>query len=231
MTPHNFHQNRSQRIGLFGGTFNPIHLGHLQVALDVRQQLELDEVYFIPSSLPPHKGTGQLAAAQDRLEMVRLALGGRAGLTPCGLELERKGPSYSIDTIRIIRRKLPDAPQLYFIMGMDAFLEIHTWKAFGRLFEEAAIAVMSRPGSGQWTERRDQEALRYVQHHIAPEYHLKRDKRVLVHPNKQRIYLLPVTPVDISSSRIRSGIRKGAPLDGWVAPPVASYIQQKGLYR
>ena len=231
MTPHNFHQTRSHRIGLFGGTFNPIHLGHLQVALDVQQQLELDEVYFIPSSLPPHKGADQLAAARDRLEMVRLALGDRAGLAPCGLELEREGPSYSIDTIRHIRRKLPDAQQLYFMMGLDAFLEIHTWKAFRRLFEETAIAVMSRPGSGQWTARRDQEALSYVQRHIAPEYRLKRDDRMLVHPDKQCVYLLSVTPVDISSSSIRSGIQKGEPLDRWVAPPVARYIQQKGLYR
>ena len=231
MTPHDFHQNRSLRIGLFGGTFNPIHRGHLQVALDVRQQLKLDDIYFIPSSLPPHKGTRQLAAARDRLEMVRLAIGDRSGLTPCGLELERKGPSYSIDTVRSIRKRLTDAHQLYFIIGLDAFLEIHTWKAFRQLFEETSLAVMSRPRSGQWTDTTVEEALAYVQRHIASDYRLKREEYSLIHPTKQSIHLLPVTPVDISSSRIRTGIRKGETIDRWVAPPVVRYIQQKGLYQ
>lgn len=231
MTPHNFHRNRSQQIGLFGGTFNPIHLGHLQVALDVRQQLELDAVYFIPSSLPPHKGSSQLAAAQDRLEMVRLALSDRDGLNSCDLELERGGPSYSIDTVRLIRQRLPHAHQLYFIMGIDAFLEIHTWKAFHQLFEETALAVMSRPGSGQWTKTTVEDTLVYVQQHIDSGYRLKRDEGVLIHPRKQNVYLLPVTQVDISSSCIRTANRKGETIDRWMIPSVVRYIQQKGLYQ
>ena len=231
MTPHDTYRHRSLRIGLFGGTFNPIHRGHLQVALDVQQHLNLDDVYFTPCALPPHKGTGQLAPAQDRMEMVRLALKGNEGLKPCSLELEREGPSYSIDTIRLFRQQLPDAHQLYFMMGLDAFLEIHTWKAFNRLFDETEIAVMSRPDSGQWTPTTMREVERYVQRQIAPQYRLERMERLLIHPKKQKIHLLPVTPMEISSSDIRNGIRKGETIDRWVVPPVVHYIQQKGLYQ
>lgn len=231
MTRHNFHRYRSLRIGLFGGTFNPIHCGHLQAAEDVRRHLELDEVCFIPSSLPPHKGIGHLAAAQDRLEMVRLALEDRKGLKACDLELEREGPSYSIDTVRIIRKRLDASHRLYFIMGLDAFLEIHTWKAFQQLFEASALAVMSRPGAGQWTDETVKETLIYVQQQIASDYALNSDRSMLIHPTKQSVYLVPVTPVDISSSRIRTRLRKGEAIDRWVAPPVARYIQQKGIYQ
>jgi len=230
MTPHDIHQDRPQRIGLFGGTFNPIHRGHLQVALDVRQRLDLDVVYFIPSALPPHKSKGKLAAASDRLEMVRLALARHTGLDVCSLELERAGPSYSIDTIRLIKHKLPGAHQLYFILGLDAFLEIHTWKDFDRLFEETALVVVSRPGTGLWSPTTNEEVLCYVQKHVASAYRLEADARMLIHPHKQSIYLLSVTPVDISSSQIRSRIQRGEAIDAWVAPSVVHYIQQKGLY-
>ena len=231
MKPHDFQLDRHHRVGLFGGTFNPIHRGHLKVALDVRQRLELDVVYFIPSALPPHKRTGKLAPAQDRLEMVRLALNHQAGLKACSLELEREGPSYSIDTIRLIKQSLPEAHQLYFIVGLDAFLEIHTWRAFDHLFEETALAVMSRPGSGLWTQATSKEVLAYIQQYIAPDYTLTADGRMLVHPHKQNVYLLSVTPVDISSSHIRTRIQRGEPIDEWVAPQVVRYIQQKGLYQ
>ncbi len=230
MKPNERQQDRAQRVGLFGGTFNPIHRGHLQVALDVRRQLDLDVVYFIPSALPPHKSTGKLAKAEHRLEMVRLTLKQQPGLDVCSLELERTGPSFSIDTVRLVKRKLSRAQLLVFLMGLDAFMEIHTWKAYDRLFEETAMAVMSRPGSGLWSPTTRQEVLDYVQARISRAYVLESDGTVLTHPQMQRIYLVSVTPVDVSSSQIRARIQAGASIDGWVAAPVARYIHQKGLY-
>lgn len=220
-----------KRVALFGGTFNPIHIGHLQVARDVVQQLDLDCVYFIPSALPPHKSIGKLASAKDRLAMVRLAIGDQARFMTCDAEIKRSGPSYSIDTVRQFKQSALQGSQLFFVLGMDAFLEIHTWKAFDQLFAETDFIVMSRPGSGQWSLPKRREIENYVKGHIASAYALSDTGDLLMHPKWHTIHLVPVTPVNIASSQIRAMIQNDAPVDTWVPPPVAQYIYQKGLYQ
>lgn len=201
------------------------------MATDVLRHLQLDRVDFIPSALPPHKSTGELATTEDRLAMVRLALGDHSRLRLCDAEARRSGPSYTIDTVRQIKRDASAAAAFSFILGMDAFLEIHTWKYFEQLFDEMAFVVVSRPGSGLWTlsMRRDVEA--YTRRHLSETYRLSGAGDRLTHPSRQEIILISVTPMDIASSQIRHMVRQGESIADWVASPVARYIQQKGLYQ
>jgi len=118
-----------KRLGLFGGTFNPIHIGHIRAAQVVADRFQLDQILFIPSYQPPHKTSEDLASAEHRLNMVRLALAGREKLVPSSIEIEAGGKSYSIWTLERIQALDPGA-RVFFILGIDAFLEIETWKDY-----------------------------------------------------------------------------------------------------
>jgi nicotinate-nucleotide adenylyltransferase len=221
--------DRSCRTGLFGGTFNPIHRGHIQAAGDVLHAFKLDRIYFIPSALPPHKSSRKLASAADRLQMVRLALKGHERFEACDIETERNGPSYSIDTVRHFKSAGGGRTVLYFIMGVDAFLEIHMWKDFNRLFEHTAMVVMSRPGAGQWTPPVRRQVESYVKRHIDPGYQPDPGETKLDHLHLCAIHLVSVTPVDVSSSLVRDRIAKGDSIKDLVPPSVAEYILQRRL--
>ena len=219
------------RTGLFGGTFDPIHIGHLQVAMDVRERFSLDRIYLIPSAMPPHKTNEALAPASDRYEMVRLALGDHESLEASDVETTRGGRSYSCDTVRYFKARVPENGSLFFLVGVDAFMEIHTWKNYASLFDQVAFIVMTRPPGGRSFEAFTGAVQHYVQQEISPHYALMRERAALMHENKKPIYLTAVTPVDIASTQIRRMIRGNQPIDAWVEPGVADYIRQRGLYR
>ena len=134
-----------RRIGLFGGTFNPIHRGHLQVARDVLHRYRLTTVQFIPSAQPPHKIEGILAPAADRYAMACNALADEPALKVSDIEIRRSGPSFTIDTLRRFMAEQHVETHIFFMVGLDAFLEIHTWKSYRQLFDLAAFIVMTRP--------------------------------------------------------------------------------------
>jgi len=136
---------KPSRIGLLGGTFNPVHQGHLHIAQEVLQRLKLDEVRFIPSETPPHKNSLQLASAKDRLEMLRLALLHRPCFKICNIELKHPGPSYTVETLQRLREQHLDEA-LFFIIGMDAFSAFISWKEPALLLEICHFAILSRPG-------------------------------------------------------------------------------------
>ena len=136
------------RIGLFGGTFNPIHYGHLRAALEVKEGFPLDECCFIPVAIPPHKTSGSMANSADRLEMLRLAISGREGFTVSDVELKRPGTSYSIDTVNQLKSNLGPDTELFLMLGLDAFLEIDTWKSYKALLHAIPFIVMARPNPG-----------------------------------------------------------------------------------
>lgn len=221
----------AMRCGLFGGTFDPLHRGHALAAREVLQLFELDCIYFIPSALPPHKLQGPLAPARDRLEMIRRALQATSRLLVSDLEIRRAGPSYTIDTLRAFQAA-PGTPQrLFFLLGLDAFLELHTWRAYRQVLDIAALIIMSRPMPRRSRLSLRETAADYARRHLSDRYQWSKEGDVLRHPVKRPLYLARVTPMDIASSYIRAQAGRGASIDRWVAPSVAQYIHSRGLYR
>ena len=228
-----FKQNSNSRVrvGLFGGTFNPIHRGHTQVAKDVLQKYRLTSICFLPSALPPHKTRGDLATVEDRYEMTRIALADEPAFKVSDVEIQRSGPSYTVDTLKYFRNHGPGGPELFFIVGLDAFLEIHTWDRFEQLFDLAAFIVMARPQVRKAAASWQMSVAEFVRERINAGYKLCEKAESLIHLQKRPIYLAMVTPMPISSSRIRAMIRQGLSVRRWVDPAVAAYIEGKGLYR
>jgi len=215
-----------ETIGLYGGTFDPIHLGHLRAAAEVRRLTRLDRILFIPSYLPPHKAPGRSAPAPDRLRMVELACRRRAGFEVSPIEVEAREKSYSILTLRKIRAVSPGA-RLFFIVGIDAFLDIGTWHQYEKVLEECHFIVTGRPGF-------DLERARGVLGgrlggKIGP-LDEAGDLRKAAPPRFQAV-LVAIRALDISSTAVRALARRGRSLDGLVPRAVAAYIREHQLYR
>lgn len=217
--------------GLFGGTFNPIHLGHLQVAADVRRAFALDDIVFIPSAVPPHKDAEGLVDARARYDMILAALSDAPGFIVSDMEIHRQGPSYTIDTVACFQDRLPRETVCYWMVGMDAFLEITTWKHWQRLFDLIPFIVMTRPENPAVSPSAAQEKLAaYIHAEVDRGYRHIPEKGCFLHKTRCPVFLTQVTPMDISSSDIRHRIRQGLSIRHLVPDGVADYIKQKGLY-
>jgi nicotinate-nucleotide adenylyltransferase len=220
------------RAGLFGGTFNPIHNGHLMVAHQVLDHLALDRLYVIPCWTPPHKHPAYLAPAADRVRMVQLALPGNTRLQLSEIEIQRKGPSYTIDTVKAFSKQITPGADLFLVMGMDAFLDIHSWKDHRGLLETATPVVVTRrvdddtAGSGQITRMTD-----YIHRRLSADYRLRDGENCWQVPAGHAIHLLATRPVAVSSTMVRQRIQDGIPITDLVPPAVGAYIEQKELYR
>lgn len=220
------------RIGLFGGTFNPIHTGHLRAALEVKEGFELDEMHLIPSAVPPHKDAGGVADAQNRLEMVRLAAGDQNWFVVSEVELQRRGPSYSVDTVAFYRKSLPVGSEIFLVIGADAFMDIHTWKSYHRLFSLVPFIVMVRPQAGaSESVPAFQRVGRCLRHHVDPGYSWQPRQQRFSHTSLQSVAITEVTRLHISATRIRELITAGRSIRYLVPDTVMTYIQQRGLYR
>ena len=219
------------RIGLFGGTFNPIHYGHLRTALEVKEGFPLDECYLIPSAVPPHKRSLSVSGAADRMEMIRLAIDGFPGFTLCDAELKRSGPSYTIDTVIHLKNSLPKETELFLLLGLDAFLEIDTWKDYRQLLQQLPFIVMTRPEPRN--ERTVEPVLmvqQYLHNHISADFDCSQSPACFTHHQLQAVFTFEVTLMDISSSDIRERIRQGRSIRYLVPDRVLAYIREKGLY-
>jgi nicotinate-nucleotide adenylyltransferase len=215
-----------ETIGLYGGTFDPIHCGHLKAASEVRRRTRLGRILFIPSYLPPHKAAEGGASAADRLRMVEIAVRRRAGFEASPLEVEARGKSYSIRTLRQVRRLYPRARQ-FFILGVDAFLDIGTWHQYEKVLEECFFLVTARPGF-------DLERARGVlDGRLRDEIGPLTASGPLdgAAPPRFRVLLAPIRALDVSSTEVRERVRRGRPLAGLVPPAVAAYIRERQLYR
>jgi nicotinate-nucleotide adenylyltransferase len=222
----------SMRIGLFGGTFNPVHFGHLRTVLEVRERFGLSRVYLIPSALPPHKSQIGIASPSDRLEMIRRAVENDPDFVVSDVELMRTGPSYTIDTLSFFADMLPETDPRFLIIGLDAFLEIHTWKNFMGILTRTPLIVMGRPGANDRGRFQDMSiAVADYLDVLIPGYQYDRQQSVFVHPEFQPVYLIGVTSLDISSSAIRSLVRKGRSIRFLVPETVSEFISSKGLYQ
>lgn len=221
----------TRKIGLLGGTFNPIHRCHLTLAHDVRQRLNLDQILFIPTGDPPHKHAVDLAPAEDRLAMVTLALEGEPGLEVSDLEIRRPGISYSIDTVTLLQQEWGASAELYFLVGLDAFLDLSTWRRAGDLLSSCHFVVVSRAGAS-FTQLSNMELLPPLDNAALRDLENRRtDSLVFELPAARRLFLLAIPPCLVSATLIRERIRLGASLDGLLPAQVESYILRKGLYR
>lgn len=193
----------SLRVGIFGGTFDPIHLGHLIVAEQARGQLGLDRVVFVPARVPPHK-RGASAAAEHRFRMTCLAVEDNPGFTVSDLELRREGPSYTVDTLRALRAEESGDARHYLLLGADSARDLEQWKDVDTLLEDSTVVVLGRPG----VEQDD----------LPP--------RV-----GTRATFLSTPLLGISSTEIRRLVREGGTVRYLVPVPVEDYIRSEGLYR
>lgn len=196
------------RVGLFGGTFNPIHVGHLTIAAQARQTAGLDRVIFIPSGESYFKNPADVASREDRLQITRLACGNDFEVSD--IESRREGPSYTAVTCRAFREMYPE-DELFLIIGADSLLEIDRWRDPAAIFE--AVTVLAFTRGGQDTAALHAEADRLREKYGA------------------RIEIIGVFSLDIASSDLRRWISEGAVCRYLMTPPVDDYIRQKGLYR
>jgi len=212
------------RLGILGGTFDPIHIGHLRLAEEMCEELDLNKVLLMPGAQPPHKDDILVTPFPDRLEMTKIGAAGSDYLEACDIEGHRDGPSYSIETIRIIRKKY-DGTQLdlFFILGSDAFKEINTWKEYKSLFQITNFIVIERPGItfdelGTFIES------------LGVNFK-KKGSEDYINSSGNHILLKKTTLMDISSTKIRQNIRTGKSINFTVPQKVKEYFIRKELYK
>ncbi|MBI3815217.1 MAG: nicotinate-nucleotide adenylyltransferase [Nitrospinae bacterium] len=236
------------RIGIMGGTFDPIHYGHLISAEEIADIFKMNLVMFMPAFIPPHKKKGKMTDVHHRLIMTTLATVPNPGFAVSAFEIERGGCSYTIDTVRGLKKKFKEKIRLYFIAGIDAFQEIATWKDAGSLFKNCDFIVSTRPGYRiddlfYMLDRTVSKKYRDIKFRIEkknPFYKssshpapLPAGERIEVrgHGSKYFIYPVETTALDISSTEIRRRVRQGMTIKYLLPEPVEEYIYKNGLYR
>lgn len=211
------------RLGILGGTFDPIHLGHLRTAEEIGQELRLEKVYLIPSASPPHKTKEPVSTFHHRLAMVQLAVGDSPLLEALDLEGRRSGFSYSIETLKEFHTIFGPDTDLFFIIGIDAFLEIRSWKDYGHLFDYAHFVVIQRPGFKP-------EDLKTLISDLGSKLQKSGRSQVFIMPSGKSLILTVPTLMDISSTRIRKMVMQGKSIRFLVPDLVRDFIIDKGLY-
>jgi nicotinate-nucleotide adenylyltransferase len=197
-------------MGLLGGTFDPVHIGHMAIAEEVRRRLELDEVLFIPAGRPWLKVDKHISPAWHRVNMVRLAIGGRLYLRLSKMEIERAGPTYTVDTIAQLKGRIGAADELYFILGWDNLEDLPRWKEPARLISLCRLVAVPRLGSP-------------VPDPVSLE--------AAVPGLSKRLIMLDKPEIDISASVVRQRVSQGLSIEHLVPEAVAGYIEEQGLYR
>lgn len=195
----------SLRLGIFGGTFDPPHVGHVAVARDVADALALDQVLWVPARVSPHKLHRPVSPPALRLEMLAAATALDPRFRVSGLELEREGPSYTVDTLREVRRRWPDAG-LFLILGADQLRAFGSWRSPEEILEMATLVLMDRDG---------EDAAE-----VAPSL-----------PGMERAVHVPVTRVEVSATGVRAAVAEGRDVSGMVPAEVLEIIRREGLYR
>ena len=221
-----------RRLGVLGGTFDPIHLGHLAVAREAAGALGLDEVRLVPSCTPPHRPIDPSASAFHRFAMVALAAAGDERLAASDLELARSGPSYTADTLRALGRTGLEGWQIFFLTGADAFAEIAMWREYPRVLDLANFVVCSRAGvaASSLANRLPDLAPRMVPAPFPGSEDPGLHASAAIGSPKTRVFLLDCDTPDVSSTDIRARARAGRPLAGLVPPEVDHHIRRHALY-
>jgi len=201
---------RRMKLGVLGGTFDPIHNGHLAVADEVRKRLEPDEILFMPTRQPWLKAGKPLTEAEHRIEMVRLAIADKPYCKLSTIEIERAGPSYTVDTMAELRIQLGNRSELFFILGWDSLAELPEWREPGQIIRLCRLVAVPRPG------------------YPRPDLDLLESS---IPGLMERVTILDKPEVDVSASDIRERVARGKSISGLVPEAVERYIKEKGLYR
>jgi nicotinate-nucleotide adenylyltransferase len=199
------------KLGVLGGTFDPPHIGHLILAEEARLALDLEQVLFVPAGAPWRKAGQELSPREDRLAMVRLAVGDDPDFAVSTLEIEWEGPSYTAETLAALRDQFGLETEFFFIMGADSLADFPHWHQPERILELARLAVAERP------EREDEGVGGILAEDLA---------RAM----RERVVWLPMPRIDISATAVRDRVRRGLSVRYWVPPAVEEYIRKHGLY-
>lgn len=200
------------RLGLFGGSFDPVHYGHLLLAECCREQVRLDEVWFLPAAVPPHKQNVELSPAKQRIEMLELAIGGHEPFSVCKLEVERGGVSYTVDTLTALHDEEPNR-EIFFLLGADMLYDLPNWREPARICELALPLVVRRPGSP------------------APDFACLAPFMSADRLEQCRRSQVTMPQVDLSSSEIRRRVAAGESIRFQTPRAVEKYIESHGLYQ
>jgi nicotinate-nucleotide adenylyltransferase len=199
----------SRKLAVFGGTFDPVHVGHLIIAEIMRHHLMFEQVIFLPAGRPPHKPDQILSADADRLAMLRLAIAGNDAFSISTIDIDRPGASYTADTLRVLQDQVGEDCELHFLMGQDSLRDFPTWHRPDLIAERGRLVVALRPGVSVSVEQVEQA----------------------VPAARGRIRLVPVPLIGISSRELRAAIRSGGPFRYQVPSNVAEYIESRRLYQ
>ena len=205
-------KSSTKRMGIFGGTFDPVHMGHLVIAQDAAEKLDLSEIIFVPAAIPPHKQHLQQSSSEHRLNMLHLAVESDMRFAVSDIESNRGGVSYTFDTICELKAERPNV-ELVLIVGSDTLIDLHNWYNIDELLELCEVASFMRPGESDF--QLIQQKVELSEHH---------KKRVLENAFKSHM-------VGISSSEVRMRIAEGLGIKYLVPPEVEKYIFEQGLYR
>jgi len=214
------------KAGLFGGTFNPFHNGHIEIIQYVKYTYDLEKIFLIPSATPPHKSNINLAPAKDRFEMVKQSLKDHENFFVSDKELIRKGPSFTIDTINEFKKEYGPTTLFYLLMGSDAFLDITTWKHKDQIFEAIRILIMLR---GHWENYN--AIVSFIDENISKGYILNEQDNTFSHKKKQKIIICKVPKINISSTMIRDRVKNNQSIKDLVPANIEKIIRTKELYK
>jgi nicotinate-nucleotide adenylyltransferase len=203
---------QGERIGIIGGTFDPVHYAHLAIAEEVYHALKLTRVIFVPAGQPPHKAEAPVTPADCRLAMLKLAIAGNPHFALSLVDLQRSGPSYTVDTLRLLRQELGPRAELYFVLGGDSLKDLPTWHDPEGLLAYATIVALMRPGYGDMNCSREQLEARLP-------------------ALRQRLIMLSGPLMEISSTDLRRRVAEGWPIKYQLPEAVERYISRQGLYR
>lgn len=196
------------RVGLLGGSFDPVHIGHLILAEEARDQLHLSRVYFVPAADPPHKRDRRLAPVEHRIRMVQEAILSNPFFAVSRVDVDRPGPHYTLDTLRLVRRQLPPEAELFFLMGFDSLRDLPTWHEPGQLLATSHLVALTR-------------------HDVPIDWVALENKLPGV---RERVTLLDMPELEIASHELRARVASGRSIRYLTPDPVVDYIHSQGLY-
>ncbi|MBO0719502.1 MAG: nicotinate-nucleotide adenylyltransferase [Blastocatellia bacterium] len=220
--------DKRQKIGVFGGTFDPVHNGHLKVAEAVLEAFALERVVFVPAYVPPHKRGQALSSVYHRLAMLVLATSDAPRMFVSTVEIDSPTRPYTIETLERLQRERPEW-RLFFMMGADSFRDITSWYEYQRILAEYDVIVATRPGYSE--ERKMGEQIAQLARHLQSRVVDLRGGRLPVEESAPHIYLTDYAEVDVAATTLREVAAKGGELDRLVPPAVAGYIIKYGLYQ